>query len=90
MSFLSRIVLTVVAIVSCEASANGLEQLHPFLFFNEKDIPSLHERARTTHSEISQRIYLASQEIKKGLNIIYRLKIGKASLVLGTSVMAMT
>ncbi|PFX32259.1 Dermatan-sulfate epimerase-like protein [Stylophora pistillata] len=64
MSFSSRIVLALVAIVSHKASSNDLEQLHPFLFFNENDIPNLHERARTTHAEISQRIYLASQEIK--------------------------
>ena len=65
MSFSSIIAFAIIAIVSSQTSWNDLEQLHPFLFFYEKDIPSLQERARTTHSEISQRIYLASQEIKK-------------------------
>ena len=65
MSLSSIIAFAIIAIVSSQTSWNDLEQLHPFLFFNEKDIPSLQERARTTHSEISQRIYLASQEIKE-------------------------
>ncbi|XP_068724753.1 dermatan-sulfate epimerase-like protein [Montipora capricornis] len=38
---------------------------HPFLFFNEEDIPVLQQRARTTHVEIANRIRDATQEMKQ-------------------------
>ena len=40
-----------------------VELPHPFLFFNENDIPALQQRARTTHAEIAGRIRAATQEI---------------------------
>jgi len=47
------------------ASENGssVEHFHPFLFFNQKDVFVLRERARSTHAEIAQRISLATQEM---------------------------
>ena len=36
---------------------------HPFLFFNENEIPGLQYRARTTHAEIASRIRATTQEI---------------------------
>ncbi|XP_078367452.1 dermatan-sulfate epimerase-like protein [Oculina patagonica] len=61
------IFLTIFAFASAVTSQNGssIEQLHPFLFFNDKDIPTLRERARTTHAEIAQRISLATQDMKQ-------------------------
>ena len=38
---------------------------HPFLFFNSNEIPSLHQRARTTHAEIADRIRAATREMKQ-------------------------
>ena len=65
MSFSRKIIIAILALISAVTSRNGLGQLHPFLFFDEKDIPVLQERARSTHTEISQRISLASQDMKR-------------------------
>ncbi len=67
MSFLILIFLSIFAFASAVTLQKGssIEQLHPFLFFNDKDIPTLRERARTTHAEIAQRISLATQQMKK-------------------------
>ena len=46
-------------------NGQGVEQFHPFLFFNEKYVFALRERARSTHAEIAQRISLATQEMKQ-------------------------
>lgn len=58
---------TIFAIASAVTSENGssIEQLHPFLFFNEKHVFALRERARSTHAEIAQRISLVAQEMKQ-------------------------
>lgn len=71
MSFSRQILITIFALTSAVTSQNGstsFEHLHPFLFFNEKDIPVLQERARSTHAAIAQRISLAAQEMKQHPN----------------------
>ena len=47
------------------ASENGssVKHIHPFLFFNQKDVYVLRERAQSTHAEIAQRISLAAQNM---------------------------
>lgn len=47
-------------------NAGSREDLqHPFLFFYEKDIPILQQRARTSHAEIAERIRAATQQMKQ-------------------------
>ncbi|XP_078365141.1 dermatan-sulfate epimerase-like protein [Oculina patagonica] len=66
MSFSGLIFMTVFAFArAVTQNGSSIQQLHPFLFFNDKDIPTLRERARTTHAEIAQRISLATQEMKQ-------------------------
>ena len=66
-ALLPSIIILQTIFTSAEASKNGssVEHLHPFLFFNEKDVFALREQARSTHAEIAQRISLATQEIKQ-------------------------
>ena len=64
---LPSIIILQTIFTSAVASEHGssVEHLHPFLFFNEKDVFALREQARSTHAEIAQRISLATEEMKR-------------------------
>ena len=64
---LLSIIIIQTIFTSTVASENGssIDHLHPFLFFNEKDVFALREQARSTHAEIAQRISLTTQEMKQ-------------------------
>ena len=65
MLFSVLILQTIFTSVVVSENGPGLESFHPFLFFSEKDVFALRERARSTHAEIAQRISLATQEMKQ-------------------------
>ena len=63
---LSIIILqTIFTRVVTSEDGSNVEQFHPFLFFNGKDVYSLRERARSTHAEIAEKISMATQEMKQ-------------------------
>ena len=67
MSFSGLIFITLFASASAVISQNGsrVEQPHPFVFFTNKDIPTLRERAQSTHAEIALRIFSATRQMKQ-------------------------
>ena len=67
MPFLRTLLLVLIAFASTNTTNVGssVNTPHPFLFFNEEDIPDLQRRARTTHAEIASRIRAATQEISQ-------------------------
>lgn len=71
------------------ASENGssVKHIHPFLFFNQKDVYALRERAQSTHAKMAQRISLAAQNMMQNPES-FLPEIGKRSPVLGMSVTA--
>ena len=63
-SLLSIIILqTIFTGVVDSENGSSAEHLHPFLFFYQKDVYALRERARSTHAEIAKRISLATQSM---------------------------
>jgi len=65
MLFSIIILQTLFTSVETSENGSGIEQFHPCLFFNEKEVFALRERARSTHAEIAQTISLATQEMKQ-------------------------